>query len=235
MKRFVFAILGCAVVVPAAWMSAPPAMSEANTTKNAAKPAAKTMACCAMHSHAKTTAKPSVKSSAKTAKKTPQQIKAEKVDVLWKKSDKAFHDGDYPQAVVYHRQIVALDPADVESYSVASWLLWSLGKGDEAVLHLQRGIKANPQNYEMWEALGNHYANFVKQPKAALFAYQRAVQLAPKNANTQMLRRQLAHAAEGSGDLNLSATTWRGLVKDYPQIAVNKNNLTRVEAKLGVQ
>src|SRR5687768_13429347 len=49
------------------------------------------------------------------------------LDYFWRKSDDAFHAGDYERAVACHRAIVALDPADIESYGVASWLLWSMG------------------------------------------------------------------------------------------------------------
>ena len=47
-----------------------------------------------------------------------------------------------------------------------------------------------------------------------------------------MLRRRYAHASEKSGDLATSVTIWRGLVKDYPEQVVNKNNLNRVEQLL---
>ena len=54
----------------------------------------------------------------------------------------------------------------------------------------------------------------------------------PANADkndAQMLRRRLAHAAEKAGNLPLSIFTWRKLVADFPEDAVNKNNLARVE------
>ncbi|HEX8833811.1 MAG TPA: tetratricopeptide repeat protein, partial [Abditibacteriaceae bacterium] len=63
---------------------------------------------------------------------------------FWRKSDEAFHAGDYPRAIGLHKAIVALDPADVESYGVAAWLMWSMGSGDEAVAHIKRGLAANP-------------------------------------------------------------------------------------------
>jgi tetratricopeptide (TPR) repeat protein len=175
-------------------------------------------------------AKPNSKSGKATPKKkTPAQLREEKLDALWKQSDKAFHAGNYPRAVNFHRQIVAIDPTDVESYSNAAWLLWSMGKGNDALAFLQKGIKANPKKAEMWEALGNHYGSFLKRPHEAQVAYTRAVQYSPRGANIQLLRRRLAHAAEGAGDLQTSIATWRALVRDYPNIPVNRNNLARVE------
>lgn len=150
------------------------------------------------------------------------------VDYFWRKSDEAFHNGDYARAVGLHRAIQALDPTDVESFSVASWLLWSMGKSDEALAMLQTGVTANPDDWDMWDEAGRQY-DLMKRVPEALTAYQRAVQLVPKEQDSQMLRRRLAHAAERAGNLPLSRETWQGLVRDYPNEPVNKNNLARVE------
>lgn len=180
---------------------------------------------------------PAKKAAQKPAKKklTPAQIKEAKVDALWRRSDVAFHDGDYKRAIALHKQIVTLDPTDVESYGVAAWLMWSLSQNGgadahlkgEAVAHLQRGIKANPKNWEMWNELAQHY-DLQRSSGLALAAYQRALGLVPGNINSMMLRRRLAHAAQKAGDLQTSLATWRGLVRDFPNDPINKNNLARV-------
>jgi tetratricopeptide (TPR) repeat protein len=208
-----------------------PACCELHETKTTAKNTAvpRTVAAKAVPGKPASKSAPPKSASGASKKKTPAQLREEKLDSLWKQSDKAFHDGDYPRAISFHRQIVAIDPTDVEAYSNAAWLLWSLGKGNDALAFLQRGIKANPKNADMWEALGNHYGSFLKRHREAQLAYTRAVQYSPRSANTQMLRRRLAHAAEGAGDLQTSLSTWRALVRDYPGIAVNRNNLARVE------
>ena len=69
------------------------------------------------------------------------------VDYFWRKSDEAFHAGDYPRAIQLHRAIVALDPQDTESFSVGAWLMWSLGNKDEATTFLEQGLKANPRKF----------------------------------------------------------------------------------------
>lgn len=251
------ALCGFAVLPVVASVWAPSAGAKPSSAKSGAQTsaAATTPACCQMHETKSTTGKPAVatavaaksapgKAPAKSAssksaqsktnkatpkKKTPAQLREEKLVSLWKQSDKAFHAGDYPRAVSFHRQIVAIDPTDVESYSNAAWLLWSMGKGNDALAFLQKGIKANPKNADMWEAVGNHYGSFLKRHREAQTAYKRAVEFSPTGANTQMLRRRLAHAAEGAGDLQTSLATWRALVRDYPNIPVNRNNLARVE------
>lgn len=164
------------------------------------------------------------------------------LDYFWRKSDEAFHAGDYERAVGLHKAIVALDPTDTESYSVAAWLLWSMEKGPEAIAHIERGLKANSTNWEMWDAAGQHY-DLQKRATPALAekakeAYINAVKFLPEDADkgeAQMLRRRLAHAAEKAGDLRLSQQTWRDLVRDYPDDAVNKNNMERVDKLAGTR
>jgi len=162
-----------------------------------------------------------------------------KTDYLWRMSDEAFHAGDYERAIGYHKEIVAIDPHDIESYSNAAWLMWSADLHDEALAHIERGLKANENNWQMWAAAGVQYD--LQKPKMpalnekSKIAYQRAVELLPKNADkkeTQMLRRRLAHAAQKADDLELSVATWRALVADFPDEYVNKNNLQRVEKLL---
>lgn len=147
---------------------------------------------------------------------------------FWRKSDEAFHDGDYERAVNLHRAIVALDPGDVESFSVASWLLWSMDKPQDATNFIARGLTANPESWEMWNAAAQHYDLRKMKPEAKA-AYVRALSLIPKDEDSQMLRRRLAHAAERDGDVTLSLQTWRDLARDFPNEPVNHNNLARVE------
>lgn len=175
------------------------------------------------------------KSSSTTNKtgagKSPKTAKKESpIDALWRKSDEAFHAGNYPLAIGFHRKIVALDPRDIESYSVASWLLWSLGKPDDAVQFLQKGIRANPKNPEMWDAAGQQFSA-QKRASDAENAFSKALQFGGKgNAKANMmLRRRYGHAAQEAGHLAKSIGIWRALVADFPNDAVNRNNLRRVE------
>lgn len=188
-----------------------------------------------------------VSSAAPPKKQAPAKVKAPtktpleaRVDALWEQSDAAFHKGDYPAAIALHRQIVKLAPDDVESYSVGAWLLWSMGQDQDisssasknfkadARAFIAQGLRANPKNPEMWDTAGEHY-NLDRSFGDAKFAFAKAVQLSGSKA-PEMLRRRLAHAAEGAGDWNLATQTWTDLVRDFPNEPVNKNNLTRVQA-----
>lgn len=164
-----------------------------------------------------------------------------KTDKLWAKSDQAFHDGDYKTAITYHKQIQELDPHDVESFSVSAWLMWSLGENEQALAQIERGLKVNGADWDMWDEAGQHYqlqigrdADSPLLPKM-LEAFNRAVELLPADANkndAMMLRRRLAHAAEKNKNYDLALATWRKLVEDYPNDQVNKNNLARLEGEL---
>ncbi len=167
--------------------------------------------------------------------KPPPAAKEESaVDYMWEKSDEAFHAGDYERAIGLHKGIVAIAPDEVESYGNGAWLMWSLGRGEEAIAFIERGLKANPKNWEMWKEAAQHYG-LQKQTEKERDAYRQAIELAPKDEDTQMLRRAFAHAAEKSGDLALAVATWRQLTTDFPTEAVNKNNLARVEKMLAEQ
>jgi tetratricopeptide (TPR) repeat protein len=152
-------------------------------------------------------------------------------DYFTRMSDEAFHVGDYERAIMCHRAIIALEPDAVESYGVAAWLLWSLGKGDEATALIERGVAADPVDWEMMDEAGQHFDLRKITNRAASF-YKRALELIPKDEPNQMLRRRYAHASEKSGDLITSVTIWRGLAKEFPDDPVIKNNLARVEQLL---
>jgi tetratricopeptide (TPR) repeat protein len=151
-------------------------------------------------------------------------------DYLFRRSDEAFHDGDYERAISLHRAIVAIDPTETESYSLGAWLLWSLGKPEEAVQFMAVGLKANPQDVEMWDLAGQHY-DLQKRFADSENAFSKAVEFSGKDAD-QMLRRRYAHAAEHNGNWNKSAEIWRALVAQFPDDAVNRNNLARVERSI---
>ena len=171
-------------------------------------------------------AKAPAKSKVKKPARTPLEAR---VDRLWEQSDAQFHKGDYPAAIKLHRQIVKLAPDDVESYGVAAWLLWSLGQKADADAFIAQGLKANPKNAEMWDTAGQQYTLEKSFPDAKV-AFSNAVRLSGTKA-PELLRRRMAHAAEGAGDWDLATRAWTNLVRDYPNEVVNKNNLARVQAQ----
>lgn len=155
------------------------------------------------------------------------------VDYMFRRSDEAFHDGDYPRAIGLHRAIVALDPSEMESWSIGAWLMWSLGNKEEALAFVADGLKANPGDPEMWDIAGQHY-DLQKRVAESENAFSKAVELSGKDAD-QMLRRRYAHSAEHNGNWTKSAEIWRALVQEFPNDSVNRNNLVRVERTIAQQ
>ncbi len=152
----------------------------------------------------------------------------ENFDYFLRVSDEAFHVGDYERAIACHRAIIALEPDAVSTYGIGAWLLWSSEKGDEAIALIERGVAANPNDWEMMDEAAQHFDLRKMSPRAASL-YKRALELMPKDEPNQMLRRRYAHASEKSGDLATSVNIWRSLAKEFPDEPVNKNNLNRVE------
>lgn len=225
MKRFLMLALGAGFALPAAAQSpmAPKPKPQIMAPKSGMAPATKAVP------KFKTVPKTATIPGPHTHDDAAPPAKKESIsDYLWRQSDVAFHDGNYEEAVAIHRAIVAYDPTDVESYSVAAWLLWSLGKGPDAIAFLNQGLKANPKDPEMWDATGQNY-DLQKKFAEAKAAYAKAVELAGPKVD-QMMRRRLAHASEKAGDLKGSIQTWQALVHDYPTEVVDKNNLARVQA-----
>ncbi|HVF85628.1 MAG TPA: tetratricopeptide repeat protein [Abditibacteriaceae bacterium] len=198
---------------------------------------------CAMaapaHEHPKTTTKAAPRTAAKssTRKAKPvvaakkKSLKEQKLDKLREESDAAYHKGDYPGAIAKFKAIVALDPTDYDSFGTGAWLLWSLGRGDEATAFMRRGVAANPRNWEMWEEAGNHFMLRKILPDAQR-CFARAAQLAPKKANTRILRHRWALTAERNGDLPTARRVWQSVVRIYPTDASAARKLKQVEAKM---
>jgi Flp pilus assembly protein TadD len=168
------------------------------------------------------------KVSPSATKKSPKE---QQLDKLREESDAAYHKGDYAGAVNKFKAIVALDPTDYDAFGTGAWLLWSLGRGDEATAFMRRGLAADPKNWEMWEEAGNHFMLRKILPDAQR-CFERAVQLAPKKVETRILRHRWALAAEKNGDLTTARRVWQSVVRAYPTDAVAIRKLKQVEAKM---
>lgn len=140
-----------------------------------------------------------------------EDLSALTVEELWTKADEYWHDGDYESCIALDRRITELDPAETEAYAVAAWLLWSLGRGEEAIAELKRGIEANPENYHLYFELGFHYFGHLKQPEQGLPWLEKAVQYPPYPV---YVKRNLAHAYRAAGRYSEALATWEEIRKE---------------------
>lgn len=150
------------------------------------------------------------------------------LDLLWRKSDYYFHEGDYENAIRLHRLIVDFEPDFTEAYSVGAWLLESLGREKEGLQFLEQGLAANRKVYDLYFELGFYYFKRQDFQKAREY-FSDAVKL----EHPSTVDRMLAHACEKQGDLAAARDVWKGILKDNPTDAVALRNLQRIEGKIG--
>ncbi len=127
---------------------------------------------------------------------------------LWTKADEYFHDGHYEQAIRLQDRIIQLDPSDLEAYTVAAWLIWSLGREPEARRYLERCVAANPTAWASHHELGLHLFERLGLATEALPHLLRATTLpgAP-----DLVHRTLAHAYYFAEQPSLAVAVWERL------------------------
>ncbi len=81
------------------------------------------------------------------------------------------------------------DPDNGSYLDTMGWVLYQLGKYDEAIDWLKRAAKAGPENAEVYEHLGDAYAKHGQRDKAES-SYERALKIDPQNEN---IRQKLSH------------------------------------------
>lgn len=170
----------------------------------------------------KTGAPPALSGEARAEAMT-QQI----VNQLRIAQDRHWHKGEYCHIVNLARIIAASDPHDLENYSQAGWLLWSMDRDADAVAMYKQGIAANPHTYYMYDELGWYYYNRKKDAANAVVYLQKAVE--QPDCRAQAFH-TLAHAYEKLGNLQKARDTWARAVAlaDNPTRPAARVNLERV-------
>ena len=125
-------------------------------------------------------------------------------------ADMHFHKGEYNHIVNLSRMAVAADPSDVDAYSDAAWLLWSMNRDDEAIALYEQGIKANPNSFYMLDELAHYYYNRKKDWPKAIYYYERA---ASKPDCSELTLHMLAHAYEKNKQLDRALEAWKRVLK----------------------
>ncbi len=142
--------------------------------------------------------------------------------------DAHWHKGEYNHNINIAKMIIAARPDFVDFYANSGWLLWSMNRDDEAVALYEKGIKANPNTYYMYDELAQYYFIRKKDYATAAKHYERAVKF--KDAKPQSWN-ALARCYEKTGQLEKALAAWEKAVtyKDNPAA---KPNLDRVRNKL---
>ncbi len=159
---------------------------------------------------------------------TLEEIFENAAQVLWLLADFPFHLGSYPDAVRLNQAVAFLTPHFTDAYEVTAWLLWSDDRPDEAMRWRHKGLRANPDVYDLYFDIGLWYLQQAKD-------YQKAILYLSKAATfecPEFVHHSLAHALERGGQPEEALAIWERLLKENPDNGVARLNYERIKAKL---
>ena len=145
-------------------------------------------------------------------------------------TDRHWHKGEYNHMVNLFRMEVVAHPDNVEAYSSAGWLLWSMDRDAEAIAMYEEGIKSNPNTSFMYDELGQYYFQRKKDYPRAITYYEKAVEFKDVHFSTLHM---LAHAYEKTRQFDKALVIWKRTTADYPNDQPAKVNMERVKRILG--
>jgi tetratricopeptide (TPR) repeat protein len=148
-------------------------------------------------------------------------------DTLWMGTEPYWHTGRWDDCIRICKQIVEVDPYFVEAYTCAAWMLWSQEKDAEAIELFNACIKANPDSWEVYHDFGTFYMARHKYEEAAAMFRKASARGAP-----QMHQHMLPNALELAGREKEALEEWRALLKRFPDDAVAKRKIERLEKRL---
>ena len=159
------------------------------------------------------------------------QKKLSRGDVLWQQADAAFHKGDYESAIARYRELIEIEPHDAEAYSNAAWLIWSLGRGEEAATLVRQSTRRSPRSWAIWYNAGQHFFLQKREPQATHVFFERALALHPRAHNRWLTLHALAFAAEKAGYSPRAIQVWQRTLLENPNDDIAKRKLSQLIAK----
>lgn len=157
-------------------------------------------------------------------------------DLIWDSAHNRFvdqldywwDDGDFPRCVQLLRMMAELTPDDYEIATDLGWMLENVEQMDAALAVYVKFRKDNPDVGDAPFPEANFYYKqrlFAKVPPLL----ERTLVLKPHPNSWRIL----AHSYEKMGMLSDSRRVWTTYLRQYPNDEPAKNNLRRVEGKLG--
>jgi len=145
--------------------------------------------------------------------------------------DYYWHEGHHYKTMAILCVLIEYDPRDVESYAALGWLLDGYGHTARAFEVYERGIRANPDKYDLYFEAGFWYSQ--------KGLYQRARTYLEKAASFKdapiIVWKSLAHTCEKMGDLKRSLEAWEKAKQLDPNDGAVDLNMARVRRKLQEQ
>lgn len=143
-------------------------------------------------------------------------------------ADEYWHTGKHYKTMALMFVLIEYDPTDVENISSLAWMLDSYGETARAIQVYQRGIRLNPNRYDLYYDLGFAYFN-KRQYERALPYLEKAVSFANAPA---LAWKTLAHCYERLGRLQQSLQAWEKAKQLDPNDPAVEPNVQRVRKKL---
>jgi hypothetical protein len=153
--------------------------------------------------------------------------------LLWVRADDYFHSGRYDDLVPIFYVVTWLDPHQLDVYSTGAWhLAYNLGDQrliPEGVKFLDKGIRDNPDVYDLYFQQGWMNFNKIKNYGEAVRFFQEA----SKHPDTDgkpapfYIDNEIAHGMEKNGQIDAMFKQW------YANIAKTKRELVAALLKNG--
>jgi Tfp pilus assembly protein PilF len=146
-------------------------------------------------------------------------------------SDHYWHEGHHYKTMALLFVLIEYDPHDVESYASLGWMLDSYGHTTRAFQVYERGIRANPNQYDLYFEAGFWYSQKGDYSRARAYL-EKAVSFPDAPI---LVWKTLAHTCEKMGDLKRSLEAWQKAKELDPTDGAVDLNMARVRRKLEQQ
>ncbi len=143
-------------------------------------------------------------------------------------ADEYWHDGHHYKTMALMFVLIEYDPTDVENYAGLGWLLDSYGDTRRAFAVYERGLRANPDRYDLYYEIGFWYHQKRQYERAQPYL-EKAVTF--PNVPT-VVWKTLAHNYERLGDLEACLKAWEKAKQLDPNDGAIDLNMNRVRQKL---
>ena len=110
----------------------------------------------------------------------PESVVQKDPILLAQVGDERFSQRRYPEAIHIYRQVLELNPGDVDTYNDLGLALHYSGDSSQALAVLKKGVEKDPKFQRIWLTLGFVQTHTDERPEAG-FALQEAIKLDPEN------------------------------------------------------
>ena len=145
------------------------------------------------------------------------------VDYWIVQMDRWWHDGQHEHLINMTYFAIPFDPHNFSLYENAGWLLWSSYRDDEAVALYERGLRNNPDRYDMYYEIGQYYYIRKKDYAKARQYLEKAVQFPCE----WFVWNTLGHVYARLGEREKAIETWQELLRRFPMMPIDQMEAVR--------